>query len=42
MLDSYLSNILEDLEKNGNNQLDFEKAKQTYKPIAEKYKMVSN
>ena len=36
MLDSYLSNILEDLEKNGNNQLDPEKAKQTYKPIAEK------
>ena len=36
MLDSYLSNILEDLEKNGNNQLDPKKAKQTYKPIAEK------
>ena len=35
MMDSYLENILEDIKKNGNDQLEPEKARETYKPIAE-------
>ena len=35
MIDSYLENILEDIKKNGNDQLEPEKARETYRPIAE-------